>query len=324
LAPWNGCRSRRGGAGLESMKLGLRALTSFYTRGIRVRGAVDARFPYRVGARRLVAVGGEGERGGEGGVDAEWRWESVALIRRGAVVEAEAASRVERWRRLAERRGRRADGRRGRAGGAVVVVEPAAEAGVTSEACGAALVGVQVVAFLLGEIVGGVDVVGRSGAVVGRGAVVESVGRRLVLIVVGVGGLGAVGEEMRAKAAGGANTTHLACPAALREGDLGVVLPAAKHALPTALLGREARRCTASGDMAGRAGILDERRLHVVEDGGGDGGGVERRRGGDDGVGPWEAVAVLRARSAVTDGAAMGSALMGKDERGRCGGVSRF
>jgi hypothetical protein len=69
----------------------------FYTRGIRVRGAVAARFPYRVGARRLqpsrrgrwrvVAVGGEGERRGEGGVDAEWRWESVALSRRGAVVE---------------------------------------------------------------------------------------------------------------------------------------------------------------------------------------------------------------------------------------------
>ena len=38
------------------MKLGLRALTRFYTRGIRVRGGVDARFPYRVGARRLRAV----------------------------------------------------------------------------------------------------------------------------------------------------------------------------------------------------------------------------------------------------------------------------
>jgi hypothetical protein len=186
--------------------------------------------------------------------------------------KAEAASRVERWRRLAERRGRRA--------------------GVTGEACGAALGGVQVVAFPVGEILGEVDVVGRSGAVVGRGAVVESVGRRVVLIVVGVGGLGAGGEilaaEMRGKAAGGADTTHLACPAALREGDLGVVLPAAKHALPTALLGREGsgELCTASGDMAGLAGILgcplrsEERRRHVVEDGGGDGGGVAAARRG--------------------------------------------
>jgi hypothetical protein len=40
----------------------------------------------------------------------------------------------------------------------------------------------------------------------------------------------------------------------------------------------------------------------------------------DDGLGPSEVGDVLRARSAVADGAAMGSALVAKDERGRCGG----
>eukprot|EP00290_Baffinella_frigidus_P056253 CAMPEP_0180375582 /NCGR_PEP_ID=MMETSP0989-20121125/22784_1 /TAXON_ID=697907 /ORGANISM="non described non described, Strain CCMP2293" /LENGTH=144 /DNA_ID=CAMNT_0022373391 /DNA_START=417 /DNA_END=852 /DNA_ORIENTATION=- len=49
-----------------------------------------------------------------------------------------------------------------------------------------------------------------------------------------------------------------------------------------------------------------------------------RDAGKDDGIRSWKAGAVLKARSAVTDGAAMGSALVGKDERGRCGGVLEF